>query len=73
MPARLDVRGSVFVRGGVAATDMAAAAAGAQVHPGTADPQAILAAGHILGQLDLDPVQMRAIGHPYSVNRSVKG
>jgi len=58
----VEVRGRVAVRRRVAAADLPAGLAHAQVQPAAADLQALLAAGERLGQLrDLHHVQMRAL------------
>src|SRR3954452_18371818 len=61
------VLGGVSVGRGVAAGDVPACAAGAQVDPGAADAQAVLAAGELLGGIDLNLVEMCACGHGFSV------
>src|SRR6185436_3242859 len=55
------VGGGVLVRGVVAAADVAAAQADPVVEPDAAAGEAVLAAGHLVGQLgDLDLVQVAA-------------
>src|SRR3954454_12076069 len=58
------VPGRVAVRGGVAAADLPAALAHAQMDPLAADLEALLAAGDVGGRLEeLDLVEMGADGH----------
>jgi hypothetical protein len=50
----------VLVRRGVTATDLPAATAEAEVDPLSADAQALLASGHLLGALYPNLIQMCA-------------
>src|SRR5581483_6875627 len=61
-----DVSARVPVGGRVAAPDVAAAPADAEVDPGSAGLQAVLTAGHVLavGDLHRDLVEVSAGGHP---------
>src|SRR5919198_5820275 len=63
MVARGGVLARMLVGGGVAAADVAARSANAQVHPPPADPEAVLAPGNRLRRIDSDLVQVGAGGH----------
>src|SRR5438093_12479610 len=60
MAAGSGVLAGVLVRRGVAAGDVAAAAADPQVHPLPAGLQAVLATGHRFRRLDSNLIEMRA-------------
>jgi hypothetical protein len=58
MPDLANVTGGVAVGRGIAAADVTARAAHAQVHPPPADLQAVLATGDLLRPRDVDLIQM---------------
>jgi hypothetical protein len=55
----------VLVRGGVAAADVSAGSADPQVNPGGPDLEAVLAALELVGLLDRDLVEVRAVDHKF--------
>jgi hypothetical protein len=57
------MRGRVAIRRAVAATDVTAAEADAQVEPAVARAKAVLAALHLVGSLHPDLVGVGAAGH----------
>jgi len=57
----------MLVRRGVAAGDVAADAADTEVNPRATDAQTVLAAGELLGGVDLNLIKVGAGGHAPSV------